>query len=87
MTNGNIHHKIENGFHFEGKGMDAVAERTGYRTKAQEEILAYLKSTPGVHHTALEIREHFTQSGSAHRPSDRGRAESGETLLFYRRNH
>ncbi len=43
--------------------MDAVAERTGYRTKAQEEILAYLKSTPGVHHTALEIRKHFAQAG------------------------
>lgn len=36
-----------------------MAVRTGYRTRAQEELLRFLQATPGQHHTAAEIREHF----------------------------
>ena len=38
--------------------------KTGYRTRAQEELLAYLRSTPGVHHTAAELKEHFSARGN-----------------------
>ncbi len=41
-----------------------MAGKTGYRTRAQEELLAYLKATPGVHHTAAELKEHFTGEGT-----------------------
>ena len=37
--------------------MFAVAGKTGYRTKAQAELLEYLQSTPGVHHTAAGLDE------------------------------
>lgn len=43
--------------------MYTLAGKTGYRTRAQEELLAYLKLTPGVHHTAAELKEHFASSG------------------------
>ena len=36
-----------------------MAGRTNYRTRAQEELLEYLKSEPGRHHTAAEIHNHF----------------------------
>ncbi len=32
-----------------------------YRTRQQQELLQFLRATPGVHHTAAEIREHFSQ--------------------------
>ena len=38
--------------------------KKGYRTRAQEELLAYLKATPGVHHTAAELKEHFEDDGT-----------------------
>ena len=41
-----------------------VAGKTGYRTKAQAELLAYLQATPGVHHTANELKEHFAAEGT-----------------------
>ena len=44
--------------------MFAVAGKTGYRTKAQAELLAYLQATPGVHHTATELKEHFAAEGT-----------------------
>ncbi len=34
-----------------------MAGRSTYRTRAQEELLALLKSTPGRHYTAAEIRD------------------------------
>jgi Fur family ferric uptake transcriptional regulator len=30
-----------------------------YRTRQQDELLDYLKQTPGAHYTAAQIREHF----------------------------
>ncbi len=33
--------------------------KTTYRTRAQEELLNLLKTTPGQHHTVMEIRDHF----------------------------
>ncbi len=33
--------------------------RGAYRTRQQDELLEYLKETPGVHHTAAQIRDHF----------------------------
>ncbi len=36
-----------------------MAERTAYRTRAREELLNYLKTEPGRHFTAQEIRDHF----------------------------
>ena len=30
-----------------------------YRTRQQDELLEYLKETPGMHHTAAQIRDHF----------------------------
>ena len=36
-----------------------MGHRTTYRTRAQEELLTYLKATPGQHHTAAELKEHF----------------------------
>lgn len=38
-----------------------MANKTTYRTRAQEELLAFLKKSPGRHHTAAEIKEHFAQ--------------------------
>ncbi|MBQ6595505.1 MAG: transcriptional repressor [Clostridia bacterium] len=40
-----------------------MAGKTTYHTRAQEELLAFLKSTPGRHHTANGIREHFAALG------------------------
>ena len=37
-----------------------MAKRSSYRTRAQEKLLDYLKTTPGQHHTAAEIKEHFS---------------------------
>ena len=36
-----------------------MEKKSGYRTRAQEELLRFLQTTPGRHHTAAEIREHF----------------------------
>lgn len=44
--------------------MCALPGKTGYRTRAQEELLAYLQATPGVHHTAAELKEHFEAHGT-----------------------
>ena len=41
-----------------------MAGKTGYRTRAQEDLMAYLKATPGAHHTAAELREHFREAGA-----------------------
>ena len=41
-----------------------MGNRTAYRTRAQEELLTYLKTNPGRHHTAAEIREHFDGLGT-----------------------
>ena len=38
-----------------------MANKTTYRTRAQEELLAFLKTTPGRHHTAAGIKEHFAE--------------------------
>ena len=38
-----------------------MANKTTYRTRAQEELLTFLKATPGRHHTAAEIKEHFAE--------------------------
>ncbi len=38
-----------------------MASRTTYRTRAQEELLTFLKTRPGRHHTAAEIKEHFAE--------------------------
>ena len=35
--------------------------KTTYRTKQQDELLAYLKEHPGIHHTAAQIKEHFAR--------------------------
>ncbi len=40
-----------------------MAERSGYRTKARDELLAYLKANPGKHHTAAEIKAFFAEKG------------------------
>lgn len=40
-----------------------MAERANYRTKAREELLAYLKATPGEHHTAAGIKAYFAEKG------------------------
>ena len=36
-----------------------MAGRTTYRTRAREDVLNYLKTAPGKHFTAAEIRDHF----------------------------
>ncbi len=38
-----------------------MASKNTYRTRAQEELLTFLKSTRGQHHTAAEIKEHFAR--------------------------
>lgn len=38
-----------------------MAGKGTYRTKQQEELLKYLRATPGQHHTAAQIREHFLE--------------------------
>ncbi len=38
-----------------------MSSNTTYRTRPQKELLAYLKTAPGRHHTANEIKEHFAQ--------------------------
>ncbi|MBQ8161518.1 MAG: transcriptional repressor [Clostridia bacterium] len=40
-----------------------MAAKAGYQTRAREDILAYLKTTPGIHHTATELKEHFDAEG------------------------
>ncbi len=41
-----------------------MAGRTGYRTRAQKELLAYLKATSGEHHTVAELKKHFADEGA-----------------------
>lgn len=41
-----------------------MAGRTAYRTRAREELLSYLKTAPGQHFTAAEIRRHFAEQGN-----------------------
>lgn len=36
-----------------------MPNKTTYRTRAQEELLSFLKKNPGTHHTASQIRDHF----------------------------
>ena len=36
-----------------------MAEKAPYRTRQQEQLLQYLRATPGQHHTAAQLREHF----------------------------
>lgn len=36
-----------------------MAGKTTYRTRAQEELLTFLKAAPGRHYTAAEIKKHF----------------------------
>ena len=36
-----------------------MGPRTTDRPRAQEELLTYLKTKPGRHYTAAELREHF----------------------------
>ncbi len=38
-----------------------LADKVTYRTRAQEDLLNYLKATPGQHHTAAEINKHFAE--------------------------
>ena len=38
-----------------------MVQKTTYRTRAQEELLTFLKTAPGRHHTAAEIKEHFSE--------------------------
>ncbi len=40
-----------------------MAPRTTYHTRQQKEILGYLRSTPGQHHTVAQIRDYFSQCG------------------------
>ena len=40
-----------------------MAVKSGYHTRAQEELLEYMRSTPGAHHTAAEIRDYFSAGG------------------------
>ena len=37
--------------------------KSTYRTRAQKELLDFLKATPGRHHTAAEIKDHFDAAG------------------------
>ena len=37
-----------------------MAGKSTYRTRAQEELISYLKASPGRHHTAAEIKEYFS---------------------------
>ena len=36
-----------------------MTEKGKYRTRHQAEILQYLQSTRGMHHTAAQIKDHF----------------------------
>ncbi len=38
-----------------------MAGRAPYQTRAQKELLDYLKTAPGKHYTAAEIRKHFSR--------------------------
>ena len=38
-------------------------EKSGYHTRAQEEILEFLKAAPGEHYTAMDIRDYFDHRG------------------------
>lgn len=38
-----------------------MANKRAYRTRAQEELLEFLETTPGIHHTAAEIKEYFSK--------------------------
>ena len=42
-----------------------MAVKAPYRTRQQEELLRYLRATPGQHHTAAQIREHFAAGENA----------------------
>ena len=48
-------------FKFDREEDAAVENRTTYRTRAQDELLAYLSAEPGKHFTAAEIRDHFAK--------------------------
>lgn len=38
-----------------------MAGKTTYKTRAQDELLSFLKAAPGEHYTASEIREYFAE--------------------------
>ncbi len=40
-----------------------MSAKATYRTRQQEELLKYLRSTAGRHHTAAQIRDHFSGKG------------------------
>ena len=42
-----------------------MAVKAPYRTWQQEELLQYLRATPGQHHTAAQLREHFAAEQKA----------------------
>ncbi len=42
-----------------------MAARSPYRTRQQEELMAYLRSEAGSHHTAAQIRDHFAAQDRA----------------------
>ncbi len=42
-----------------------MASRSPYRTRQQEELINYLRSEPGRHHTAAQIRDHFARADRA----------------------
>ncbi len=41
-----------------------MSRKTSYHTKHKAELLTYLQSTSGCHHTAAQIRDYFLASGS-----------------------
>ncbi len=53
-------HIIDNGFQIPMEEAFPVAKKGPYRTRAQEEVLNYLKASPGRHHTAAEIKTYFS---------------------------
>ncbi len=42
-----------------------MGSRSTYRTRQQDELISYLRSNPGKHHTAAQIRDHFSQNDRA----------------------
>ncbi len=42
-----------------------MGSRSPYRTRQQEELMAYLRAEPGKHHTAAQIRDHFAAGDRA----------------------
>lgn len=41
-----------------------MAEKSRYRTKQREELLAFFKDSPGRHMTAADVCEHFKEKGN-----------------------